>query len=239
MPTSHGNENGPTFPKPAEGDTEMHSIESEGKTVEEAVESALEQLEVSREQVDVEVIEEPHGGLFGLGSSPACVRVTVKAGDDGPHAVLTTLLDLMGIEGTVTERSGDSEIYLKIESPDAALLIGRGGRCLNSLQFLVNRMLNRQGKLDKRVIVDVAGYRERRQQSLTAMAERLAEKAKRTGREVRLHPLDPQDRRAVHLALKDDPAVDTHSVGDGIYRTVVINPEGSNRRREPRSRDHR
>ncbi len=218
----------------------MQSVETEGKTVEEAIDRALEQLGVTRDEVEVEIAAEPRGGLFGIGSQLARVRVTVRGAGEKAQEVVSELLDLMGVEATITQRDGDSEILLSIDSPDAALLIGQRGRCLNSLQFIVNRILNRRCRLNKRIVVDVAGYRTRRRESLTAMAKRQAEKAKRTRREVRLQPLDPQDRRDVHLALKDDPAVETHSVGEGVYRTVVISPQrASTRHRGPGSRDRR
>lgn len=236
----------------------MDSIETQGKTVEQAVKTALDELGVSEENADVEVLDEGHGGLFGIGGSPASVRVTVKTeetvddgpdeDDDGgpdedetdrpergptggPEEVLGTLLDLMDIEATINVDETDEDIYLSIDSEDAAVLIGRRGKCLNSLQFILNRIVSRGERHDKRIIVDVEGYRERRRESLTAMAERSAEKAVRSGREVQLQPLDPQDRRTVHIALREYPGVDTHSVGEGLYRTVIVTPEGGGRSR--------
>jgi len=227
-----------TGPESVEEVIDKQSVESEAKTVEEAVELALQQLEVDREQVDVEILAEPRSGLFGLGSAQARVRVTVRETGADPFDIVTDLIELMGIDASITRSDDDEEVYLSIESEDAALLIGQRGRCLNSLQFLVNRIAGRRQRFNKRIVVDVAGYRDRRRESLTATAERQAEKAKRTGREVRLQPLDPQDRRAVHLALKDDPDVETYSVGEGLYRTLVISPEeGSGRSGGPGSRD--
>jgi len=225
-------------PKSVEEVVDKQSVESEAKSVEEAVELALQQLEVERGQVDVEVLAEPRSGLFGLGSAEARVRVTVKEVGADPFDIAADMIELMGIDASITRNDSDDEICLSIESQDAALLIGQHGRCLNSLQFMVNRIAGRRQRFNKRIVVDVAGYRDRRRDSLMAMAERQAEKAKRTRREVRLHPLDPQDRRAVHMALKDDPDVETYSVGEGLYRTLVISPqEGFGRSGGPRSRD--
>ncbi|MCD6288787.1 MAG: protein jag [Candidatus Hydrogenedentes bacterium] len=242
----------------------MESIETQGKTVEAAVESALDALGVGRDDVDIEVLDEGHGGLFGLGGSPAAVRVTVRrdtvradqqtvtendtenvevedngecdaeddyAGDE-PEDVLATLLDLMNIEGTIERTDHDDDVLLEIDSDDAALLIGRRGKCLNSLQFMVNRIVRRQEGFKRRVIVDVEGYRERRRESLTEMAERMAAKSCQSGKEVHLQPLDPQDRRTIHIALRDYPGVDTYSVGEGSYRAVVISPDKVRRQDE-------
>jgi len=227
-----------TQPESVEEVIDKQSVESEAKSVEEAVELALRELEVERGQVDIEVLAEPRSGLFGLGSAHARVRVTVKEAGPDPFDIATDLIELMGIDASIEQHDDDEEVYLSIESQDAALLIGQRGRCLNSLQFMVNRIAGRWQRFNKRIVVDVAGYRDRRRDSLTAMAERQAEKAKRTRREVRLQPLDPQDRRAVHMALRDDPDVETYSVGEGLYRTLVISPEeGSGRSGGPRSRD--
>jgi spoIIIJ-associated protein len=238
----------------------MESIEMKGKTVEIAVDAAIEQLGVGRDNVDIEVLDEGHSGLFGIGGSPASVRVTVKSDQTevpdeidttteidaintadegaGPKDVLEKMLDLMNIDGAVKQTEDDEDIYLDIDSPDAAVLIGRRGKCLNSLQFIMNRMVRRQDRNDKRLVVDIEGYRERRRKSLTEMAEHTAEKVCDSGREVRLQPLDPQDRRTVHIALREYPGVDTYSVGEGSYRSVVVCPEGASRTREHRSRDH-
>lgn len=228
----------PTGPESAEDVFDGRSVEFEAKSVDEAVELALRELDVEREQVTVEVLAEPRSGLFGLGSAQARVRVTVCEAVADPYDIAVDLIELMGIDASITQSDDDDEIYLSIESEDAALLIGQRGRCLNSLQFLVSRIAGRRQRFGKRIVVDVAGYRDRRRDSLTAMAERQAEKAKRAGREVRLQPLDPQDRRAVHMALKDDPDVETFSVGEGLYRTLVISPDqDSGRSGGPRSRD--
>lgn len=215
----------PTGPESVEDVCDGQSVEFEAKSVDEAVELALQELDVEREQVTIEVLAEPRSGLFGLGSAQARVRVTVIDASADPYDIAVDLVELIGVDASITKSDDDDEIYLSIESEDAALLIGQRGRCLNSLQFLVNRIAGRRQRLGKRVVVDVAGYRDRRRDSLEAMAGRQAEKAKRTGREVRLQPLDPQDRRAVHMALKDDPDVETFSVGEGVYRTLIISPD--------------
>lgn len=228
----------------------MDCIETQGKTVDQAVEAALNELGVGKEDVDIEVLDEGSGGLFGIGGSPATVRVTVareetpvsvsdeETDDAGPDTVsgvgevveaLETILDLMNVDAAIDIEESDEDIVISIESDDAAVLIGRRGKCLNSLQFILNRIVSRERRHEKRVVVDVEGYRKRRRESLTDMAERMADKANRSGREVRLQPLDPRDRRTVHVALRDYPGVDTYSVGEGLYRSVIVSPEGESR----------
>ena len=116
---------------------------------------------------------------------------------------------------------------LAVESPDSALLIGRKGRNLNALQYLINRMVPAErgsGETAERLLVDIEGYYERRRQSLEEMANHLAQRAKETGKEVRVKPLNPQERRIVHLVLEDDPDVQTFSLGNAALRSVVISP---------------
>ena len=152
-------------------------------------------------------------------------------------ALLGELISKMGIEASVREAATeDSGFRLVVESEDSALLIGRKGRNLNALQYLINRMVApRDGEAMERLVVDIEGYQERRRQSLEEMAQSLARRAKDTGKEMRVKPLSPQDRRVIHVALQDDPDVRTFSLGNSTMRTVVIAPKedgrsGNNRR---------
>ncbi len=133
----------------------------------------------------------------------------------------------MGIESKVQPvESVQGGLTLSVESPDSALLIGRKGRNLTAMQYLINRIFNRQDEWQQteRIIVDVEGYLDRRRDTLEDMALRMAERAKASGRRVRVKPLSPQERRIVHLALHDDPDVRTFSVGESNYRSVIIAP---------------
>ena len=156
----------PTVPESVEDVFDGRSVEIEAKSVDEAVELALQELDVERERVTVEVLVEPRSGLFGLGSVQARVQVTVNEAVANPYDIAVDLIEMMGIDASVTQSEDDDEIYLSVESEDAALLIGQRGRCLNSLQFLVNRIAGRRQRFGKRIVVDVAGYRDRRRDSL-------------------------------------------------------------------------
>jgi hypothetical protein len=117
---------------------------------------------------------------------------------------------------------------MNVESPDSAILIGRKGRNLQAIQYLLNRMMRPEdGETVERFIVDIESYLDRRRESLEEMARHLAERAKETGRDVRVKPLSPQERRIIHLTLQDDPDIRTFSLGTSSIRTVVISPKNA------------
>jgi spoIIIJ-associated protein len=214
----------------------MQSFEFEGKTAEDAIENACRELSLSRDDMEIEVIEPGSAGIFGLvGGRKAKVKVVIKeeepeppAGENGLDLAKETLekiLALIPMETTVTADQENGKISLDIEGDTSGLLIGRKGKTLDALQFIVNRIVNKA--LDKKlhVIVDSENYRQRRRDSLTQMALKMADKAKRTKKPVATNPLNPHDRRIVHLALKDDRDLDTKSRGDGILKKVLIIPK--------------
>ena len=202
-------------------------VEEEGKTTEEAMELALQKLGATRDQVRVVVLDEARKGLFGLVSKPAKVRVCLREDPTGtPEGILKTLLDEMAIDSEVTSSIADGNIYLTVKTPNAGLLIGRRGRTLDAIQHLLNCIVNRSSLVKRRVIVDAEQYRERREEILVNLAHKLASKAKSTRQEVVVEPMNPQDRRIVHLALQDDEEITTFSRGDGSFRSVVITTKG-------------
>lgn len=165
-------------------------------------------------------------------------------------ALLREIITKMGIEATISSSAmGDGGARINVESPDSAILIGRKGRTLQSLQYILNRMMRPidAPETTERIIVDVESYLDRRKESLEEMARQLAQRAKETGREVRAKPLSPQERRIIHLTLQEDPEVRTFSLGSGSIRTVVVAPknagrDGSRPRRDrggPHRRDRR
>jgi spoIIIJ-associated protein len=158
------------------------------------------------------------------------VEITPLTDEQGREAaaMLLAIIEKMGIEATVAyERGEDGTARLNVDSPDSALLIGRKGRNLQSMQYLINRVMSRSDESDltERLIVDIEGYVARRKAALEEMAGEMAQRAKATGREMRLKPLSPQERRIIHLALQDDPDVRTFSMGESLYRTVIISPK--------------
>jgi spoIIIJ-associated protein len=148
------------------------------------------------------------------------------------RAILTELLSHLGLACTIAVRSGDDPgtLVLAVSGDGGGLLIGRRGQTLDALEYILNRMVAREDGDSARVIIDVERYRERRQEYLTTLAHRLADKVRQTGRVVTLNPMSPRDRRVVHMVLHGDAAVTTRSQGDGHYRRVLILPADRPRR---------
>lgn len=215
----------------------MESVEASGKTVEEAIESALAQLGLDRSQVEVEVLSEGRSGILGIGGESARVLVRPAGakeveGEDTDKAVetLKRLLEFMDIEAGVRVRPpqtpGDGvglvKAVLDVSGEDLGILIGRRGETLSCLQYMVNLMVSRQFKLRGTFGIDIEGYRRRREESLKGLALRMADRVRSTGHSVTLEPMPPNERRIVHLALAKDPTVITESVGEGDSRKVAI-----------------
>lgn len=202
----------------------MKSIEIAAKTVESAVETALKELQVLKENVEVEVLEEPSKGLFGLiGSRMAKVRVTVKkTAEDLAVEFLANVFRNMGLSVNMNTKTDNGHINISIKGPRLGILIGRRGETLDALQYLTNLVVNR--KIEKRmnIILDVEGYRKRREETLSRLARRLAEKVRRTGNKVMLEPMNPHERRIIHTALQNNMDVTTYSEGEEPYRKVII-----------------
>lgn len=206
----------------------MRSVEASGRTVEEAVERALRQLGVERSQVEVEVLDEPGRGWLGLiGQRPARVRVTYRpAKAEAAVAFVLGVCRRMGLDARCRVVEEDDAIRVELSGGGLASLIGRRGRTLDALQYLTNVAATRASGDRRPVVVDADGYRRQREERLRRLALRLAERARRTGREVALQPMSARERRIVHLALRDDPHVRTESVGEEPLRKVVIRPQG-------------
>jgi spoIIIJ-associated protein len=202
----------------------MKSIEIAAKTVENAVETALKELEVSREEVEVEILEEPSKGLFGiLGSKMAKIRVTVKeTAEDIAIEFLTNVFEEMGFKVELESRKENDCLYISIKGSQMGILIGRRGETLDSLQYLTSLVVNRRSEGRTHVILDIEGYRKKREETLIRLARRLADKVKRTGNKVMLEPMNPQERRIIHTALQNNLEISTYSQGEEPYRKVII-----------------
>lgn len=148
------------------------------------------------------------------------------AGDDPAKEILEELLRLMGFHATVNQRLVNDKLLLSVEAgEESSILIGKRGKNLDGLQYIVNRIRARKNDHAKPVVIDVEGYRERRKESLEALAHRLASKAKSSRREVETEPLSAADRRLIHMALKNDRDVQTQSRGEGFLKNVVVKPK--------------
>ena len=206
----------------------MKSVEATGKTVEEAIKNALEQLELPIERVEVEILAEPSAGLFGLiGSKQARVRVSEKLIPEHYLVEFTKgILERMGLDGEVESERDEETLRLNVSGQRMGMLIGKRGQTLNALQYLLNVIYHKHfPEQEGRLVLDVENYRERREKTLRTLAENLAKKAVRTRREIVLEPMTPQERRIIHTALQDYKAVTTYSQGEEPYRKVVIAPK--------------
>lgn len=203
----------------------MEGVEKRGKSVDEAVKAALEELGADFEDVVIEVLEEPSKGILGMiGKKSALVRVTLreKAGEK-VREVLSNILDHMKLDYEIQKvEHNEGTVRVNIVGNDMGLLIGRKGETLNSLQFLLGLIINREREEKLRIILDVEDYRLKREESLKSLALKLSDKVKRTRKSVVMRPMSPQERRIVHTVLQNDPSIVTFSQGEEPNRKVVI-----------------
>ncbi|MBS3921274.1 MAG: KH domain-containing protein [Deltaproteobacteria bacterium] len=144
---------------------------------------------------------------------------------DTVRQMMERLLEVMGMKTEVKASERGEDLYVDITGDREGVLIGKHGRTLDSLQFLFNRMVNKQLKEGVKIYIDVNGYKAKRTDSLTKMAARLGEKVKRNGKSLTIGPLNSHDRRIIHLALKEDPTLDTESLGEGEMKRIRIIPK--------------
>ena len=216
----------------------MRELEISAKTVEEATRVALEQLGVTRDDVEIIVLQKGRSGVLGLGAEDARIKVILEddynrvAGAENEEAdtarqVLCDILRAMGISATVDiELSPDinTPVALNIEGDDLGVLIGRRGQALSALQYLVRLIVAERLKKWVSVNVDVDWYKKRHYEALKKLALRLAEQVARRKRPVTMEPMPPDERRIIHITLANLPDVNTQSTGDGDGRCVVIQP---------------
>jgi spoIIIJ-associated protein len=222
----------------------MSAMEIEGKSVEEAIETACQRLSLPADQLEIEIVSHGSSGIFGIGTRNAKILVSPKeAGDasslEEAKEILENILAHIQIPATVEANWVENRIRLDISSNGSGLLIGKRGQTLHSLQFIVNKMFNRLASKKAHIIIDTENYRERRKQALTEVALNLANRAKKSGRPATSSPLSAYDRRIIHLALKDNRQVRTKSKGDGALRKVVVFPVKKELSSKKRSTRHR
>ncbi len=203
----------------------MESVEKRGKSVDEAVKAALEELGADFEDVIVEVLEEPSKGILGvIGKKSALVRVTLREKPEQKvRETLVSILNCMKLEYEIERTEfNDGVVRINIIGKDMGLLIGRKGETLNSLQFLLGLIVNKDRQDKIRVALDVEDYRLKREESLKNLALKLSDKVKKTRKSVVMRPMSPQERRIVHTVLQNDPNIVTFSQGEEPNRKVVI-----------------
>ncbi|WP_142413711.1 RNA-binding cell elongation regulator Jag/EloR [Hathewaya massiliensis] len=203
----------------------MKSIETSGKTVEEAVKKAVLQLGTTENKVEIEVLEKGSKGFLNLiGTKLAKVKVTVKKDFEGEaRQFLNEVLNAMNIEAEIHIEETKNTLNINLQGKEMGLLIGYRGETLDSLQYLVSLAINKgMDEGYKRVVLDTEGYRKKREETLIKLADKLARKVKNYRKTVKLEPMNPYERRIIHSALQDNSYVRTYSEGDEPFRRVVI-----------------
>jgi spoIIIJ-associated protein len=230
----------------------MTTVEKTGKTVAEAVDAAIADLGVGREQIEYEVLEEPSKGLFGLlGGKPARVRVSLKeakaavaVGDPKEKTVqaakadksqgdpvgtakafLQSVFKAMKLDVKIEKLTAVDQVTLNLRGDDLGILIGKHGQTLDALQYLTNLAAHRDSDERVRIVIDVEDYRKRREETLARLAHRLADRVKLRGEMVVLEPMSPHERKVIHTTLQDDLRVTTYSEGEEPFRKVIIAPK--------------
>lgn len=240
------------------------SLEIIAPTVDEAIAQGAADLGMPAESLEVEVLDEGGGGIFGLGSRQARVRLTVRSEEDAMPAqageappadktatmasteivdeeaealritreTVEELLERMGIEAEISAYWGTADtpgkikpLHVDVHGDDLSILIGRRGKTLGALQYITRLIVGKELKRPISVMIDVEGYRERREQQLRRLARRMASQAIEMSRTMSLEPMPAYERRIIHIELRDDPQVETLSVGEGKRRKVTIIPK--------------
>lgn len=204
----------------------MKQVTATGHTVKEAVESALAQLNTTEDRIEITIVDEGKKGVFGIfGSRPAVVKAVKKP--DAIEEAEKFLKDVSGKMGVSIEietlRDGKNVQFI-LSGEKIALLIGKRGQTLNSLQYLTQLVINRYAEQYLNVVLDAEDYRKRRQDTLIQLAERLAQKALKTGKEIALEPMPSYERKVIHTALVNNKRIKTYSDGNDPHRHIVIAP---------------
>lgn len=203
----------------------MKQVTATGSSVEDAVRSALKELNTTRDRVEIKVIDEGKKGIFGFGSRPAIIKATLKI--DPIEEGVTFLKQVCEKMGAPVHIEVQKEVdYLKfnLSGEKIALLIGKRGETLNSLQYLTQLVINRYAERYYRLLLDAENYRERRKETLTNLAKKLSQKAIKTGQKISLEPMPSYERKIIHSALMDNELVKTYSEGVEPNRHIIICP---------------
>jgi spoIIIJ-associated protein len=218
------------------------NLEVSGKSVDEAIEKGLAELGLTRDAVDVEILSEGSRGLLGMGGGEARVRLTAHGAAGTSSAgspngisgtakeILETLLHGMGLRARVDvlpdEGAEDRDAFiLNIVGDDLGVLIGRRGETLHDLEYMTRLLAAHKTNASVKLVVDVEGYRTRRERSLRELAKRMADRVQSNRQPITLEAMPPNERRIVHLALREHPTVKTQSIGEGDHRRVMIIPK--------------
>lgn len=203
----------------------MEFIEVSAKTVNDAITEACQKLGVTSDKLEYQVVEEGSNGFLGIGAKPAIIKAAVKCSiEDNAKIFLNDVFEAMKLEVVVTVKYDEEErtMDINLSGDEMGVLIGKRGQTLDSLQYLVSLVVNKDAENYIRVKVDTENYRQRRKDTLENLAKNISYKVKRTKRAVSLEPMNPYERRIIHSALQNDRYVSTHSEGEEPFRRVVV-----------------
>jgi spoIIIJ-associated protein len=203
----------------------MKVLEMAGKTVDDALKNALMELKGDRENVEVEVLDTGNRGFLNIiGCRPARIKVKLKRNYiQEVRNFLRSVLNCMNMEVEIRIKEENNIVKIDLAGSDMGILIGYRGETLDALQYLISLIVNKDHDMEyKRVILDTENYRLKREETLKRLARRVGDKVKRTGRTVKLEPMNPYERRIIHSALQNDHYVNTYSEGQEPFRRVVV-----------------
>lgn len=202
----------------------QNSIEKSGKSVDEALKLALEELKVEEQDVDIEVLEEGNRGILGIiGNKDAKIKVTLKNEyKEKAKAYLDGIIKRMGISAEVIAQEDDKTVSVTIQGNDVGVLIGKRGVTLDALQYLTSLYVNKGVEIHKRVMIDSENYRKKREETLIRLANKLADRVVKYKKSITLEPMNPYERRVIHSSLQANTSIKTYSIGDEPNRKVVI-----------------
>ncbi|MCL2354064.1 MAG: protein jag [Defluviitaleaceae bacterium] len=204
----------------------MRFVETTAKTVEDAVAAALKQLSTTRDEVEVEIIDAPTKGLFGIGAKPAKVKVSINHNlETVAVSFLKQVTSAMGLSVDIEANTNNKDMDITLAGEHMGVLIGKRGQTLDALQYLTRLATNKGDAPFVNITLDSENYREKRKATLETLALSIGRKVKATKKAVTLEPMNTSDRRIIHSALEGDRALVTHSQGNEPYRNVVIAPK--------------
>lgn len=201
----------------------MNSVVKSAKNVEAAIQLALDELDLLREQADIQVLEEGSNGFFGIGAKDAVVKVSAKfSADTKAKEFLENVFSAMGMSVDIDITISDKCMTINLSGENMGLIIGKRGDTLDALEHLVSLCVNKGDSEYVKVILDTENYREKRHQTLVKLAESLAASVVRNKRKIVLEPMSSNERRIIHATLQNNKYVDTYSIGDEPNRKVVV-----------------
>lgn len=204
------------------------SVEKTAKNVNEATELALEALGVAEDEATVEVLDEGTKGFLGIGSKEAKVRATLKNAEVyAARQFLDSIFKAMSLEVAIDITLDKDLMKIELSGAHMGIVIGKRGDTLDSLQYLTSLIVNHESDGYIKVTIDTENYRQKREEALVALSERLADKVARSGKKYTLEPMNPYERRIIHANLQSSEKVTTFSVGEEPYRKVVIAPKNA------------